>query len=350
MTHLKAIPFFLLLVSLISFTACDSSSEADDPCPKVADDDLQLTIQEEYTTLPAKVSVFFKVDDKDGMPVANLNSASFTIYEKGRNDDCERSISSFESNAVVSSRKQIFAYNTVLILDLSASVTATSLDELKLAAKDFIAEVMPNDDNENYAMGIWWFDGQDELHELIAPSSDPAALQNAIDGISPAISDDPSTDLYGAVIKGVAEAEALQNSFEAEDIISAVSIVIFTDGTDQAGRYLKTDAMDAVNTANNAVRFFSIGLGGEIDEEVLTEIGKHGSVFAADQTELENTFQQVAQIVWAEANSYYLFEYCSPKRDGSGTNELRIVVNTNEGVSGSVVTEFDATGFGSGCQ
>ena len=346
MTNLRLlIPIFCVFV----FFSCGKNDDDYDPCGIGNDTDLVLSIQDEYTTLPAKVSVFFKIDDKNGMPIAGLTSDDFTIYEKGQNDDCEREISSFEANASISSRKQLFTYNTVLVLDLSGSVTATSLNELKAAAQTFIEEVIPSNSDSSYYMGIWWFDGSDQLHQLIPVTSDKAALKNAVEGINTSISNDSSTDLYGAVIKSANQAELLLSTSDEQEIISAVSVVIFTDGTDQAGRYLKNDAYTAVNAASNKIKFFAIGLGGEIDENVLNRVGKDGFVFATDQTQLEETFQEVGQVVWAEANSYYLFEYCSPKRDGSGINKLRILANAN-GKIGSVLTEFDATGFTGGCQ
>lgn len=341
--------FFMPFVCLLFLFSCSKNNNDINPCGVDLDNDLKLTIQNEFTTLPSKVSVFFKVDDKLGNPVPGLTSTDFTIYEKGRNDACERAISNFESNATISSRKQIFTYSTVLVLDLSGSVTATSLDELKAAAQTFIEEVIPENNDESYTMGIWWFDGSDQLHQLIPVTSNKESLKAAVENISANISNDSSTDLYGAVIKSVDQAEQLLSNSEQQDIIAAVSVVIFTDGTDQAGRYLKNNAYSAVNAASTGIKIFTIGLGGEIDEEVLNRVGTDGSVFASDQTQLEQTFQEVGQTISAEANSYYLFEYCSPKRDGSGRNKLRILANSN-GIVGSVLTEFDATGFTGGCQ
>jgi uncharacterized protein YegL len=339
----------LAMTFAVGILSCSKNDKENDPCPRNSNEQFVLTIQEEFTTLPSKVSVFFKVDDKDGMPVAGLLGSHFTIYEKGRNDVCEREISPFESNADISSRKQIFSHHTVLVLDLSASVTSTSLVELKEAAKGFINEVMPAAADPSFRMGIWWFDGEDMLHELMPSTTNKTFLLGAIDGITSNMSDDPSTDLYGAVIKSAAKAEALLSAGESNNVISAVSVVIFTDGTDQAGRHLKADALNAVDKASKNIRFFSIGLGGEIDEDVLKKIGKHSFAFANNQTELNASFQKVAEIVSAEANSYYLFEYCSPKRDGSGVNDLRIEAEF-EGKIGSVLTKFNATGFTGGCQ
>ena len=40
-----------------------------DDCLNLGDGELVLSIQDQYTTLPGKVSIFFKVSDTDGDPV-----------------------------------------------------------------------------------------------------------------------------------------------------------------------------------------------------------------------------------------------------------------------------------------
>lgn len=348
-----AILFSLVLIfgSACNLVNGGGDDDNDDLCPLDNSKDLVLTIQDQFVSLPSNVSLFFKVDDKNDKPIPQLSSSNFTIFEKGRNDECPREVSSFEANSRIRPHSQIFTFNTILILDLSASVTATSLGELKEAAKSFVDQVQPEDAGEAYRMGIWWFDGENELHSLIDFTDSNADLKAAIDGITTNISSDPSTDLYGAVIKGMEKAEEVLASYQAQDIISAVSMVVFTDGTDQAARHLKEDAFNAVNKDNSNVTSFTIGLGEEIDTEVLNQIGQDGSFFAADKAELETIFSEIAQLVWGEANSYYLFEYCSPKRDGSGLNELRIEAANDAGdLTGSVTTTFEAAGFTSGCQ
>ena len=67
-------------------------SEVDD-CLDLGPNELVLSIQDEFTTLPGKVSVFFRVSDEFGNPVAGLTADQFTIYEQGQNDDCFRTIS-----------------------------------------------------------------------------------------------------------------------------------------------------------------------------------------------------------------------------------------------------------------
>lgn len=351
MKRLSQNPAFLSLscaaLLFIAFFGCKKNN--DDGCQQFNDNQLVITSQNESTTLPGRVSVFFKVDDNTGKPVAQLDSSHFTIYEKGRNDDCPKLISLTESRSRISPSSQVFNFNTMLVLDFSGSVITNSLNELKTAAKSFVENVMPAAPDEAYKMGIWWFDGENKLHQLVDFTPDKNTLNTAIDGISAAISADPSTDLYGAIIKSSDLAKHTLDSVLNQGIIGAGSIVVFTDGTDQAGRFTKNAAFDKVNGLDERIAVFSIGLGDEIDQTVLKTIGKSGSIFADNKTELEAKFAEIANLVWAEANSYYLFEYCSPKRDGSGINDLIIEVSSSNR-KGYLKTTFDATGFTSGCQ
>lgn len=342
-------PLFVLSLLLICslLTAC-SDDGGDSGCPEFKSTDYNLTIQEEYVTAPGKVSVFFKVDDRNGLPIAGLTAEDFHIYEKGRNDDCFNAISSFESNARISPNSQIFAYNTMLVLDLSGSVIENSFTELKQASISFIENIMPETPVESVQMGIWWFDGENELHELSDFISNRSSLIDLITNLDSTMSTDPSTDLYGAVLKSTDIASDVLEELLEDDIIASSAVVLFTDGTDQAARYTKEEAIMEVEEADENVSFFTIGLGNEIDQDVLKSIGTTSSIIAENKEQLEERFVEVSQLVFDEANSYYLFEYCSPKRDGSGTSELAIEVDY-QNKRGSVITSFDATGFTSGC-
>ncbi len=322
--------------------------EADD-CLNFGDNDLLLSIQEQFTSAPSKVSILFRVTDAMDNPIAGLTANQFTIFEQGRNDDCFNTISASESLARISPNSQVFSNNTILVLDLSASVLQGSLDALKTASTSFVNNVMPTTETDASQMAIYWFDGEDELHLLNPLTSSIAELTAAIAGIDENISNDPSTDLYGAVLKSTAIAEGLISANENQSGIVAASVVLFTDGTDQASRFTEQSALDAVQNADSNISFFTIGLGAEIDSQILSEIGKTASAVAANAQELENTFNQISARVSERANSFYLFEYCTPKRDGSGENNL-VIQLTDGSLQGAVQTRFDATGFTGGCQ
>nr|WP_299382143.1 VWA domain-containing protein [Allomuricauda sp.] len=320
-----------------------------DDCLGFDDNELLLSIQDQFTTPPSKISILFRVSDVAGNPISGLTASQFTIYEQGRNDDCFNTISSSESLARISPNSQVFNNNTLLILDLSNSVLENSLDELKSASTSFINNVMPSPETESFKMAIYWFDGEDELHLLNDLTSSSSELVSAIEGITSDISSDPSTDLYGAVIKSTEKAEELIRANNQNNIIGAASVVLFTDGTDQASRYTEETALKAVTDADRNISFLTIGLGAEIDSEVLEGIGRTASVFAGNKEELETTFNQISQRVSEQANSFYLFEYCTPKRDGSGENNL-VIQLTHSGLQGAVQTQFNATGFTGGCE
>ncbi|MEM9648493.1 MAG: VWA domain-containing protein [Bacteroidota bacterium] len=323
--------------------------EKPDDCLGFEDNELLLSIQDQFTTLPGKVSILFRVSDVQGNPISGLSADQFTIYEQGRNDNCFNTISSSESLARISPNSQVFNNNTLLVLDLSNSVLESSLDELKTASASFINNVMPSPESDSFKMAIYWFDGEDELHLLNEPTSSITELVASIEGITSDISADPSTDLYGAVIKSTEVAENLIRTNEQDDVIGAASVVLFTDGTDQASRYSRESALNAVNDANRNISFFTIGLGAEIDADILSDIGRTASVFAGNKEELETTFTQISQRVSEQASSYYLFEYCTPKRDGSGENNL-VIQLSHAGLQGAVQTKFNANGFEGGCE
>ena len=227
-----------------------------DKCLGLDKSDLVLSIQEQYTTLPGKVSILFKVSDADGAPLSGLEASQFTIYEQGRNDDCFNTISTSESQARISPNSQIFSNNAILVLDLSNSVLSTSLQELKTASISFIDNVMPTTAEGTFKMAIYWFDGEDDLHLLNELTNSKVDLISAVEGVTEDISNDPSTDLYGAVIKATDIASKLVSDTSSGGKISAASVIIFTDGTDQASRYTKESAQGKVDKANPNISFF----------------------------------------------------------------------------------------------
>ncbi len=338
----KMLPLALVLLVL---AACNKDDYT--PVPTGFSPKLVITIQDQFETPPSRVSVFFKVENQDGDPVAGLTEENFTIYEKGRNDDQERLLSVEEAARRISDNSQVFQNRAILLLDLSGSVLNTNLPELKDAANKFIDKVIiPN--HSATTVGIWWFDGRDALHQLIDFTDNAQALHSAISGIDTDISTDNSTDLFGAIIKSTQLAESKLLETELQDILGAVSIVTFTDGTDQAARYARADAYKSVDNAPDGVKFYTIGLGSEIDETVLKRIGKTSFVYADDTDALTAKFEEIANLITDEANAYYLFEYCTPKRDGSGLNELHIEAKQGE-AKGRKITSFDATGFSADC-
>jgi hypothetical protein len=151
---------------------------------------------------------------------------------------------------------------------------------------------------------------------------------------------DPSTNLNGAFVRGLSlldleEATTTDRTFGG-------TLAIFTDGTDQAGRVSNDAAIAAVEASDHSV--YSVGLGGEASTEHLSNVGKSGAILAGDVGELSSAFEDLADSIRAQTAGFYVIAYCSPKRAGRHTLEIRL---TGTGARAGV--EFDANGFDSGC-
>ena len=339
----------LLSLLLLAASACDSSNEADDACEAFQTcnvvNPLQLTLIENSARPPANVSVLFKVDTSDDTPVADLTASDFDIFEN------RQLVSPFEADLTILPKTGQFQYSIILLLDLSGSILASeNLDPLKEAARRFIEALVPPSDDVRYGeieLGIWWFDGRADIDSLVAFEADPDMLMEAVDGITEDLTQDNSTNLYGAAVQGIELAGQRVAVLRRQDVVAAGSVVLFTDGTDQANRVSRSDALRAVDRIGQDLSVYTIGLGGEIDDETLQAIGADGFASAANFEELVPKFQEIARLVRDEAGSYYLLEYCSPKRNGD--NELGIRVNNGED-AGVLTTRFSAAEFTSGCR
>lgn len=342
--------YFILLLLLIGLTStgCPEPEEGPDPGCRQEEDSEGINFQllaGPDTIHPSKVSVFFKLDDDEGNSVPNLTEEDFSFFEKGLNNNCHLSLSADEAARKIIKSPQVFQYNTTLVLDLSGSVINNNLVELKEAALEFIDVVLPDTVNSGFNMEIWWFDGEDLLHQLVPITDDKILLRDGINSINSSISNDNSTDLFGAVIKSVDVTETSLNNISS-GIISSASVVIFTDGRDRAQRYLRAAAIDAINNANQTISFFTIGLGSEINQEDLRNIGKDGFKLATNLSELVSSFLEIGKLVTDEANSFYNFEYCSPSRNG--VSEL-IIQTFYNGKRGQLKIQYEATNFSGGC-
>jgi hypothetical protein len=332
---------YLIAIALLSagLAACDDGPT--EPRTVIEDKGLALRLESKEVRSPANVSIVFQVRTSAGKPVPGLAVEDFTLFENGD------PISSFEAARAILPKPGKFVARTMLVLDLSGSVlNPSSLPALKEAARSFIIATTPASAMNETEIGIWWFDGAADLHSLGPSTNNRAALLAAIDKIAPGISKDVSTNLNGAVIHAVEMAAEKDREDERRDVISANSVVIFTDGTDRAARRTEQDALETVLRYKGAVSIYTIGLGNEIREASLKTIGASGFVSARDVSELESAFSAVGANIRDEANSYYLLEYCSPKR--AGTNTVKIQA-ARETLSGSLATSFSAGGFGGGC-
>lgn len=303
--------------------AC-GSVDSNDECVQFINPELE-------SVPPSVVRVAFQLRQCDGAPpVEAMDLGDFTIEEDGA------TVSSFESSAAVVRDDRSFQQAVLIMLDVSGSVLG-SLPEVKTAAKSLVEGLA-----RQPRVALYTFDGRAEAALRADFTTDLSAIASAIDSI-PSSAVDTSTNLNGAVVEGVRRLEERRLAVEATGVLYAGALALFTDGTDRAARVPRAEALDAVE--DSSVSVFAIGLGSEIDERYLRDIGKSGEVALADDLAgLSDAFAVVGRSISALANSYYVLAYCSPSRASS--HELSLSL---PGYSGGWKGSFDATGFAGGC-
>jgi len=293
---------------------------------------LNLELHNASVQKPSNVALYFSVETSDGLPVPGLKAESFRIYE----DD--RLISPFESKQTILNPEVAVVHYIVLLLDLSGSITESgSLPALISAAGAFAERV-----TKSHQMAVHGFDGGAKLIPVVNFTSRPKVILNGLKRLSHHKTKDPSTNLNGAVVEAT---KVLGRQMAKSTLpLRFGTLVVFTDGTDRAHR-VPEDAMH--QTLDEAdVNVFVIGLGGEIDEQQLSDLGRTGFVKTAELSSVGEAFDQVAAQIEAAGHKFYLLSYCSPSR--AGTHLLKIEAVTSE-LSGSLEHAFNANGFGPGC-
>jgi hypothetical protein len=298
---------------------------------------LKLTPIRNAQTKPSNVAAYFKVQTGSGEPVGGLAAEQFKIYEDNQ------LVSTFESKQVILNPEVAASHYTMLLVDMSGSIAESgAIDSVVDAAAAFAERV-----EKSQRVGVYAFDGCGKLHP-VAPFTSPGGAANAVRSLKSYKPDDPSTDLHGAITKGIDELDAsLKN---AEHPMRFGTIVVFTDGSDRAGRVSREDMDKALDKTKYEI--FAIALGAEMKESELKHIGKSGTAKAENKDEVLKAFDTIAQHIEASTKSFYLLSYCSPSRAGQHKLKIEAEWKTPDGKSsktGSFETDFDATGFGQGC-
>lgn len=323
----------IFILIFFTFLGCDSTENecSDKFCgePKIQNLGLNLTfLGHNLETPKAKYVLLFKLDkDSNNLktPLVGLKNDSITFLDNGDKQ------SEFESDDKLSPDPGSFAFDILLLIDLSGSITkASALPILKDAITTFVRTSKSNSSSSSgeINIGIKYFDGDPGIPTIIDFTSDTSKLIKAIAGIDSTLNDDKSTNLHGAIVEG---SESIINRVKnSKKLANVGTIIVFTDGKDQANIVNNLVALDKVKTLkNNKINIYTIGLGGEIDQSSLKEFGIDGFYFANDINKLIPTFKNVAFELNQEVNSYYKLEYCTPRRANNVNLDITIHFGSN---------------------
>ena len=299
---------------------------------------LKLTTIKSAQNRPSNVAVYFKVQTSSGEPIGGLTAEQFRIYE----DDAL--VSQYESKQTILNPEVAASHYTLLLVDMSGSVSGSgSVDKLVEAATAFTDRV-----EKFQKVGVYAFDGSEELTPIVPFTDAPGGAKAGVKQLQTFKPKDPSTNLNGAVVKGLDELErALAH---AEHPMRFGTLVVFTDGTDRAARVPADTMRKKIKDTKYDV--FAIGLGAEIKEDQLKDVGKDGTAMAADKDQVAKAFDTIGARIEAQTKSYYLLSYCSPARAGKHEVRIEAVAKDKDGKSektGSLKSQFDAAGFAPGC-
>jgi len=299
---------------------------------------LQLTTIKTMQQRPSNVAIYFKVQTSSGDAVGGLTADRFRIYE----DD--QLVSQYESKQTIINPEVAAVHYTLLLVDMSGSVSGSgSVAELVQAAGTFTDRVQ-----KDSKVGIYAFDGSQDLYPIVPFTDQPVDAKAGVASLSMFKPKDPSTNLNGAVVKALDTLDAALA--HASQPLRFGTLVVFTDGTDRANRVSEFTMLQRVRETPFEV--FAIGLGAEIKEWLLDDIGKNGTAMAADKSAIVKAFDEIGTKVAGRTKSFYLLSYCSPARAGRHDLRIQAVVVDSKGheqLSGSVTSEFDASGFAPGC-
>lgn len=294
---------------------------------------LKLNLINSSVRRPSNIAMYFSVDRTNGQPVGGLTADRYTIYE----DD--RPVSALESRQTILNPEVAAVHYTLLLVDMSGSVTESGqVPQLQEAARVFVERV-----ERQQRVAVYAFDGSPTITPIVPFTESTGSATAGINQLSNFRPRDPSTNFHGAVVAGLQQLD--RSLASATQPLKFGTLVVFTDGTDRAARVSREQMMEAVRGSQHSV--FSIGVGAEVDQGELREVGRNGVVLQTDPAAVRTAFEQIAQQIEQFTQRYYLFSYCSPAR--AGQHRVRVEASTADGAHGSLEYQFDATGFGPNC-
>ncbi len=312
--------FFHTLLVLLFGTGCAGS--------------LRMTLVNSEQRKPNNVWVFFTAEKRDE-PVAGLSADQFKIYE----DDAV--VSPFESKQVIQNPEVAAVMYTLLLLDVSGSITESGqIEPLVDAAEMFIERV-----GKTQKVAVYAFDGEEKIHAIVPFTQTEQALEGGLEGLRGYKARDPSTNLHGAVIQGL---ERLQIDLDKDQRpLKFGTLVVFSDGADRAARVSREAMRAAVeDKAYEHFELFAIGIGekAELEQAQLSDIGRDGTELGADRAKVKEAFDRIAGRIESHSKRFYLLSYCTPARGGE--HVVRIELNDEKLGRGALEYTFQAAGFG----
>jgi len=268
--------------------------------------DLIVQVTNVDTSNRPEIRATVTVADANGLAVTGLRDSSFSVYE----DDKARTPITVEPNTPI--------VHVSLALDYSGSMGALDgkvIMDMEQAARRFVDLMNPKD----WAEVIKFGNTVSNVTKAKGLTNAKSDLTKAIDDRS-AIPDRSATRLFDAVY------QAISNTAEQP---RSRAVVVMTDGIENRSEVARS-ATEVINHAlAKGVPVFTIGLGDEVDEPVLTTIAvQTGGMYysAPDSDDLMGIYRKIAGVLKNQYIVTYESAACQPDSTGSQEHELEILV------------------------
>ncbi|MCU0914166.1 MAG: VWA domain-containing protein [Planctomycetes bacterium] len=238
------------------------------------------------------------VTDASGEAAGGLNATHFSVYENG---------SKQTPIAVELSRSRVCVS---LALDYSGSMSPAAIQALETAAKGFVEVLRPGDCGEiiKFAKGV------EVMQEY---TDDRPALLGAVQRATTL--ERSATALYDAIDR------ALSDTAERP---SGKAVIVLSDGRDNHSQQSATAVI--AHARAEGIPIFTIGLGDEIDQDVLIAIASQtGGIYYSAPTahDLVAVYEKIAGTLKTQYLVTYETTICGADSSATAEHELRIEVS-----------------------
>jgi hypothetical protein len=283
---------------------------------------------------PSNVAVYLWAAN-DGEPLTELVETNFRVYEN------EQKLDPAAVGLAILPRELAAVHHTLLLVDMSGN-DAEARKRIAKGTAAFVQQV-----RRLQGVTVYAFDGSDRIRLIgdFPQQADGPALESipALESFQPR---DPSRDLYGSVVQALDQLDA--RLMRTQKPLRIGTLLVFTLGPDLAARVTEDQLWNTLDTTRHQVMAMGVG---EEDQPHLDVIGRSGILMAQSVDTIPIAFEDAAMKVRAALERYYLISYCSPSRAGVRTLRVEVSITDREGqeVVGDVQLEFNADGFGPGC-
>lgn len=325
-----------LLVCVLGLLCSCSSNDDNDTQPAYS-----IEIKNIETLVgESKIKVSFKLTDENNVGVSNQTDSDFNLYETALSaGETEQLIDPSEAPRLIVPNPQNYRYATMIVMDLSGSVI-DEIENIKSAATLYVSNLFSEINSGALEVAIYYFDGREQLQELIGFSTSSQNIIAAIGGMNQGLQEDISTNLYGAVVQSCnrMQAKKIEIQNDPNTNIWSSSMVIFSDGQNQDFFNDRNDMNTSINATLDNTGFYVIGAGNNVDARVIADIGRNGQFLIDDYSQLTTGLNSVLDVIRREANSNYELEICTAKSGTEVTFRLESIGTPTLGGTGTYDT------------